>query len=374
MQADEFPIDPDVVLLNHASFGVPTTRMMAIAEQTRRRVERDAAGLLAGSLVTELQTQLAAAAEFLHVPTESLALTLNATEGSSAVAVSLGRREGLRVAMLAGEYPSVIRAWQLATEPSSGSVQLVRLELPVASPADVVGEFERQVDGPVDVVVASLVTSSTALVLPVRRLAQWAAERGALTVVDAAHGPGHLELHVADLGAAVVYGTLHKWLPVPRPLGFLYATEELRDVVRPAAVAMYWDDGFLERFAWRGTWDPAPALCLSDALTEWRAWEASGSLARANAMAALLSRRLVECGLSPTGADDALVPPRLRAFCVPGSTPDRLLAALDRGRIRAVVGESPAGDTLLRVATHVYTTADDVQRSVDAVAGVVRVP
>jgi isopenicillin-N epimerase len=365
--ADEFPFDDEIVLLNHASFGVPTSRMMTVAEQTRRRIERDAAGLLAGRMLDELRVERLAVADFLSVPLDRLALTMNATEGSSAVAMSLGGRGAARVAMLDTEYPSVIRAWQVATAVHGGSVQLIRLDAPVKSSDDVLRAFEEQVGGRLDVVVASLITSPTALRLPVERIAEWAAERGAIAVVDAAHGPGHLSFAAAELGAAVVYGTLHKWLPVPRPLGFLYAADDLADLLRPAMVALDWDAGFADRFAWRGTWDPAPALCFSAALEQWRSWQADGSLSRAEQIADLLSTQLSARGLAPTGAG-ALVPPRLRGFVVPGVGEGELQAALDRNRVRGWVGNSPAGQTLLRVATHIYNTEAHVQRIVAAIS------
>jgi isopenicillin-N epimerase len=271
--------------------------------------------------------------------------------------------------MLDTEYPSVIRAWQVATDLYGGSVQLVRLDLPVRSPDEVLDAFDRQVDGALDVVVASLVTSPTALRLPVEQLATWAAARGATTVVDAAHGPGHLDVDVAQLGAAVVYGTLHKWLPVPRPLGFLYASDALRNVVRPAMVALYWDEGFAERFAWRGTWDPAPVLCFTAALEQWRGWQSDGLLKQAEQMADVLSEQLSAGGLQPT-CGGSLSPPRLRGFVVPGSTEGAVQSALDAARVRAWVGVSPSDQTLLRVATHIYTTEDHVQRLVAALADV----
>lgn len=363
--AAEFPFDDDIVLLNHASFGVPTKQMMAIAERTRQRIERDAAGVLAGPLLAELRAEIAVAAAFLGAAAERFALTLNATEGSAAVASSFGRRGRMRVAMLDTEYPSVIRAWQVAAATHGGSVDLVHLEPPVSSDDEVLETFDEQVGGKLDVVVASLITSPTALRLPVERLSRWAAERGAVTVVDAAHGPGHVNLAIDDLGASVVYGTLHKWLPVPRPLGFVYAAEDLVDVLRPATVALDWDDGFAERFAWRGTWDPASALCLSAGLAQWREWHAAGALERAERMADLLSEQLVCAGLQPTGAG-SLVPPRLRGFVVPGSSERQVRHVLDQAAVRAWVGVSPAGRTLLRTATHVYTTAAHVRRLVDA--------
>jgi isopenicillin-N epimerase len=371
--ADEFPFDDGIVLLNHASFGVPTIRTMAVAEHARRRIERDAAGLLAGPLMDDLRLELACAADFLAAPPDRLALTMNATEGAAAVASSLARRGPVRVAMLDSEYPSVVRAWQVAAADHGGSVQLVRLEAPVCSDDEVLDALDRQVEGRLDVVVASLVTSPTALRLPVEQIARWASQRGAVTVVDAAHGPGHIDMPVDELGASVVYGTLHKWLPVPRPLGFLYAADGLVDVLRPAMVALDWDDGFAERFAWRGTWDPAPALSFCAALEQWLSWQRDGLLATAERMAAVLSEQLVGCGLQPTGAG-SLLPPRLRGFLVPDTTEDELRAALGDAAVRAWTGVSPAGHTLLRVATHVYTTEDHVQRIVDAVTSARREP
>jgi isopenicillin-N epimerase len=364
--SDAFPTEPDVVLLNHASFGVPTNRMMAFADEVRRRIERDAEHLLAGGLAEELRGAVRAVAQFLGSRPEASALTLNATEAASAVAASLGRQPGVRVAMADTEYPSVLDAWRIETAAHGGTLQLVRLDLPCASPDDVRAAFECQVDGGVDVVVTSLITSPTALLLPVAQVAEWAASRGAITVVDAAHGPGHVEFRVDELGAAVVYGTLHKWLPVPRPLGFLYADDAVRDDIRPATVALHRDEGLAERFLWRGTWDPAPALCFSAALDEWRTWHTDGSLDRAEAMANVLAERLTGCGLDPTGGAELLAP-RLRGFVVPHLSEDELRRMLGEARVRAWTGTSPSGRTLLRVATHVFTVDDDVERLVQVV-------
>ena len=77
--------------------------------------------------------------------------------------------------------------------------------------------------------------------MPVAAVARLAARAGALLVVDAAHSVGHEPLDVRTLCAAV-YGSLHTWLPVPRPLGFLWVDRSLTDVVRPAAVALHRDE------------------------------------------------------------------------------------------------------------------------------------
>jgi isopenicillin-N epimerase len=268
--------------------------------------------------------------------------------------------------LLDSEYPSVIRAWQVATAASGGTVQLVSIPLPVASVADVLAALDAQVAGEFDVLVVSLIASSTALLLPVRRIAAWAATRGASTVVDAARGAGHVDLGVEELDAGIVFGTLHKWLPVPRAVGFLWVSDRWRDMIRPAAVALRWDDSLFQRFAWRGTWDPASAPCLADALAQWRQWQDDGAHARAGRLADRAAQRLTARGFVPTGPPQLLAP-RLRSFIAPGLSTDELSAALDDAAVRAWVGTAASGETLLRIATNVYTTDEHIDRLADAV-------
>ena len=362
-----FPLNPDVVPLNHASFGLPTTALMTRAEQIRRHIEEDAAGYLAGPIIDDLREQAIAIESFVGARPGTLALVANSTEAASSIAASLTRGRAMRAVLLDSEYPSVIRAWQVATAASGGTVQLVSVPLPVRSATDVLAALDAQVAGEFDVLVVSLIASSTALHLPIRRIAAWAATRGSTTVVDAAHGAGHVDLRVEDLDAAVVFGTLHKWLPVPRPAGFLWAaSEQSRDLIRPAAVAIGWDEPLLERFSWRGTWDPSSALCLTDALAQWQQWQDDGTHARAQRMADHAAQRLSAIGLVPTAAPELLAP-RLRSFIVAGLSTDELDTALDKGAVRAWVGSAASGETLLRIATHGYTTDEHIDRLVDVI-------
>ena len=94
----------------------------------------------------------------------------------------------------------------------------------------------------------SHVTSETALVLPAQELCRRAREAGIISVVDGAHGPGHLPLALDDLGADCYAGNGHKWLCAPKGSGFLYVRDELQAELRPPVVTWGRDDGYVERF------------------------------------------------------------------------------------------------------------------------------
>jgi isopenicillin-N epimerase len=172
---------------------------------------------------------------------------------------------------------------------------------------------------------------------------------------------------VDGLGAAIVFGTLHKWLPVPRPAGFLHADATHVDRLRPAEVSNSYDETTLAgRFSWRGTYDPANLLVLPDAIDTWRAWDDSGAHRLARRLSTQVADALTSHGWEPTGPE-SMAPPRMRAHLVPGSAPPEALREHLRGAgVHAWVGVDPHGRTVLRHATHACTRPDDAGRLLDA--------
>lgn len=354
----DFELDAGLVQLNHASFGVPTRAALRRAEEQRRAIERDTATALGPELVAGLREQAEVLAREIGAGPGSTALTAGSTEANAALATSLPLAPGDHVLLLDVEYPSVLRAWTVACERAGATLDVARLPLPAT--VDGVLTAVATAHPATTTVVVSAITSSTAVALPVAAVAALCRERGAVLVVDAAHVAGHVPLDVAALGADAVFGSVHKWLPVPRPVGFLWTAPWLLPVVRPAAVSLTWDsDEVVERFAWRGTWDPAPALGLADALAEWREWQRAGDLDEAARVAAHLDAGLVALGLDPT-ADEPLRPPRLRAVRARGVGLDALRRVLDDAGVRAWTGAAPDGTATLRVSTHVYNEPADL--------------
>lgn len=357
--ARQFLLEPGLTYLNHASYGCPTRAALDRAEAQRRRIELDTAVALGPQLVEELTRQADAVAATIGADAGSVALVENTTAAAGALWASLAWSPDTRVFALDVEYESVIRGLEVACARVGAMINVAHLPLPATEEVVLAALAEAR---PVPtVVVMSAVTSSTAIAMPLRAVARWCTQNGAQFLIDGAHVVGHTPLDVANLGAAAVFGSLHKWLPVPRSVGFLWLSPELRDVVRPAEVSLHWDSGDLvDRFGWRGTWDPASALGLEAAFAELAEWDRRGELARAQAVADHFSGLLCELGVRPT-ADEGLAPERLRGFLVPRVELADLRSSLDASAVRAWTGRSVDGVTILRISTHVYNeTADAV--------------
>jgi isopenicillin-N epimerase len=102
------------------------------------------------------------------------------------------------------------------------------------------------------------------------------------------------------------------------------------------------------------------------ALKEWRAWCSAGLVSLAEGLADRASDELTGVGAVPTSAR-AYLPPRLRAFTLPGVSRADLDAQCAAASVRAWTGVDPAGATLLRLALHVYNDEADVETAVQLV-------
>lgn len=348
-------------MLNHASFGMPTCDVVALAERTRAELEADSLALVdVESLLPRTRASAAQAATQLGLEPSAFALTQNATSGGAAVMRSLRPPPGATVAVLSTEYASITRGWQVRCEELGASFVAVTVPMPLASTEQLLDALEAQVRGEVAVAQLSLVASSTAIHFPVEAVTAWFRDRGALVVLDAAHGPGQVPLLPREWGVAAMFGTLHKWFPTPRPVGFVWVGDELRGRIRPAEVSLTWDaEDLVDRFAWPGTYDPAPRLCVPAALATWRQWSAAGDLERCGELAEYASERLVGAGGAATASAGHLAP-RLRSVVLPAVPLEKLRLALAAEGIRAFAGLGPGGETMLRIATHVYNDPSDV--------------
>jgi isopenicillin-N epimerase len=363
-----FPLRPDIVMFNHASYGLATTALLAHTQALRIELEADPNVRLGEPLQDRLHEVLTGLCAHLGLPPEHTALTSSATCGAAAVQRSLPLAAGDVVIALDCEYSSVLRGWQQRCDEVGAQLRVVPVPLPLTDVEDLLSRMTAAAAGDrVAVLQFSAITSSAALRLPVSRLAAWGHQHGATAVVDAAHAPGHVDVAAWD-DVDVAFGTLHKWFPVPRSVGILWTSPELSDRIYPAEVSLTYDAPTLDRrFAWPGTYDPAARLAVPDAVAAHTRWATDGDLDRARELADRASATLTGAGAIPTGGD-TLLPPRLRAFLLPGVPAPALRQRLHDAGIRAWTGEFDENASLLRLATHVYNDPDDVEAITRAVA------
>jgi isopenicillin-N epimerase len=356
---DEFPLAPEIVMLNHASYGLAPHDMLTHCSAVRRDLESDPNVNLGDALQRRLLSIAEQVATELGLDPATCALTTSATSGAAAVQRSLPLGRGDTVVILDCEYSSVIRGWQRRCDEVGARLSIIPVPLPLHESAELLDHMSQAVGDSATIVQFSAITSSAALLLPVNDLANWGRERGATVVVDAAHAPFHIDVSQWQ-GVDVAFGTLHKWLPVPRSVGILWTTAALAPRLRPAETSLTVDEQRLAgRFGWPGTFDPASRLAVPAAIDLHREWNSAGAIAQCEGLADYAVEVLSGIGGVPTGGI-GLQPPRMRAFLLPQSDLAALKQTLLDNNIRAWSGQYDASSCLVRVATHVYNDQQDI--------------
>ncbi|MFM8766270.1 MAG: aminotransferase class V-fold PLP-dependent enzyme [Rubrivivax sp.] len=234
-------------------------------------------GRRSGALLAQARAALAV---YLGAQTQDLVFVPNATTGVNIVARSLNLQPSDEILATDHEYGACDATWQRVCEQTGAVYRRVEIPLPLERE----GFAERvlaAVTPRIRLVFASHITSTTALIFPLTELCAEARAAGVLTLIDGAHAPGQVDLHLDSLGADFYTGNCHKWLCAPKGSAFLHARPELHE--RLHATVTSWGyvagtqghTGFdaytgrtvLERrLQWQGTRDIAAWLSVPAAL------------------------------------------------------------------------------------------------------------
>jgi isopenicillin-N epimerase len=279
-----FLLDPDVIFLNHGSFGATPRPVFAAYQEWQRRLEWQPVHFLTEALPGHLAAARQALGDYLNAPANDLVYIPNATFGLNIVARSLDLGAGDEVLTTDHEYGACDRAWRFLSQKRGFRYVAQPVTLPVGSPAELAEQFWQGVTPRTKVIFFSHITSATAVTFPIAEICQRARAAGILTVVDGAHAPGQIPLDLAAIGADFYFGNAHKWLCSPKGAAFLYARPERQALLEPLVIGWGWGadrpwtygSDFLDYQQWLGTNDfsaylSVPAAIEFQAAHDWPA-------------------------------------------------------------------------------------------------------
>lgn len=269
-----FLLDPNIVFLNHGSYGATPKPVFEAYQNWQRHLERQPVLFLGRELPALMREARLALGAYLHANADDLVYVPNATHGVNIIARSLELKPGDEVLTTDHEYGACDYTWEFNCERSGANYIHQPIPLPVHSEAEIVEQFWQGVTPHTKVIYLSHITSSTALQLPVETICRRARAAGLLTVIDAAHSPGQIPVDLEALGADIVFGNCHKWMLAPKGSAFLYARREVQDLIHPLVISwgthptadIETGSRFIDIQQWTGTKDPAAALAVPAAI------------------------------------------------------------------------------------------------------------
>ncbi len=271
---DLFLLEPEIVFLNHGSFGAIPRPVFEEYQEWQLRLERQPVRFILSELHQHLSEAREVLANYLNAKPQELVFIPNATHGVNIIARSIALQPGDEVLTSDHEYGACDNAWEYVCRLTGARYVRQPLPLPAGSSQEILERLWRGVTANTRMITLSHITSPTAIRLPVEALCLRAKEAGILTFIDGAHAPGQIQLNLEALGADFYTGNCHKWMMAPKGSAFLYSRLDRQELIEPLVVSWGWGDNstlnygsrYLDLLQWTGTHDPSAALTVPAAI------------------------------------------------------------------------------------------------------------
>lgn len=378
---DLFLLDPDLVFLNHGSFGACSKDVFENQRYWQLEMERNPVAFLgrrSAELLRQARMTLGAA---LGARGDELIFMPNSTAGVNVVTNSFPLQPGDEVLATDLEYGACDAAWRYACAKRGASYCRVEIPLPYDREG-VVDRLMASVSPRTRLIYVSHVTSTTALILPVAEICAAARARGVATLIDGAHAPGQIAVDLEAIGADFYVGNCHKWLCAPKGSGFLHARSEHHAMLDATVISWGYAEGtgghsgfaaylgttlFERRMQWQGTRDISPWLAVPEALRfqerhDWPTIRERCHELASHALKVLTQRHCLQTVANDEDWAQMVVIP------VPVQDPEALrIRLLQESRIEIPV-TTHGGRVFVRLSVQGYNTLSDIERLLAAPA------
>ncbi len=366
-----FSLDPGQAYLNHGTVGVTPIPVQRAHQRLRDEMEANPQRFFTRGLADRVGHARRHLAAFVGADPEGSALVPNTTFGIGVVLRTLGVGTGDEVVMTDHGYGSV----NYAVDATGARRRMVPVPLSAAANEIVAAVHAAVEPSRTKLVIVDLITSPTARLVPVARIAQALRGTGVPVLVDGAHGPGALPLEVDTLGADFFVGNLHKWAFAPRSTALLTVAPQWRARIRPVVVSWAEPDGFPGNVEEAGTLDYTAWLAAPIGVFTLRTLGPERVRAH-NAALARYGQQVVGEALGLDDLPDPGGPLPIRLIPLPANG-DVAAAVRLRDRIsdelRAEVAvNSWNGRLLLRVCAQVYNRPEEYERLAEGLPKLLR--
>jgi isopenicillin-N epimerase len=270
--AHHWTLDPDIVYLNHGSFGACPRKVLEAQAELRDLLERQPAHFFTSEAPRRLEEARGALAGFVGCDPDDLAFVPNVTTAINSVMGSLSLAPDDEIVFTDHAYNATKNIIYHVAEQLKCVVRKLEFPLATKSPEEIAAAILSGVSAHTRLFVLDHVTSQDGIIMPLELILPRLREMGIEVLVDGAHAPGMLPLDIAQLAPAYYTGNCHKWICAPKGAGFLYVRRDLQESVRPAIISHGANSGlvgnarFRTEFEWIGTNDPTAQIVVPVAI------------------------------------------------------------------------------------------------------------
>lgn len=269
---EHFLLDPNITFLNFGSFGACPKPVFENLMHWQRLLEANPVQYIAFNSAENHAVSRKALADYVNCDADDLVYVLNPSYAMNVVARNLPLLPGDEVLSTNMEYGACDRIFRYYTKQKGATYRQQPITLPLTGKQQFIDDFFAGWTERTKVVFIGQITSSTALILPVKEIVDEAKRRGAITIIDGAHVAGHIPLDLKALDADVYTGACHKWMLTPKGVSFLYVRKSLQKIMDPLVVSWGYESDkpsgsqFLDYHQMIGTRDFSASLTVPAAI------------------------------------------------------------------------------------------------------------
>lgn len=162
---------------------------------------------------------------------EEIAINRNATEGLNSIIFGLNLQKGDEVVLCKYDYPNMMNAWKQREKRDGIKLVWIDMQFPLEDDEKIVSLYANAITSKTKIVHVTHIINWTGQILPAKKIAKMAHEKGCKVILDGAHSFAHIEYNLHDLDCDYFATSLHKWLCAPFGSGFMYIKKtNIKDV------------------------------------------------------------------------------------------------------------------------------------------------
>ena len=268
IESGPWMLDPKITYLNHGSFGARTCHVHQAQKEFKSRFETSPIQFLDRERKERIGGARAVVSEFLGCDPHGFGFVDNATTGVGCVVHSLKFDACDEILTTNHVYNGVRQLLSHHASSVGCTYREIEIDLPLQCATSLFETIVNAFTPSTKLFVVDHVASMTSLVFPVTEIVEECHRRGILVLVDGAHAPGMLNLHIDSIQPDWYVGNLHKWVCAPVGAGFVWTCELQRSNTHPLTVSHFLDTTYVDEFDWQGTKDISPWLAAATAV-QW---------------------------------------------------------------------------------------------------------
>lgn len=268
----QFLLNPEITFLNFGSFGACPKPIFDDYQKWQLEMEREPVQFMTSRSLHYLKASREALGNYVNCHSDDLVFVPNPSYAVNIVSKSLDLKPGDEILTTNLEYGACDKAWKFICKKTGAKYIRQTIQLPLTTKEQFVEDFFKGLSPKTKLVFIGQITSTTALILPVKEICERAKQKGLMTFIDGAHVPGHIPLDLSELKVDMYTGACHKWMMTPKGTSFLYVKKEIQNLLDPLVVSWGYDSAapshsqFLDYHQMQGTRDFTGFLTVPTAI------------------------------------------------------------------------------------------------------------